>query len=84
MIPGLITVGSNASAVMAPAKPLGAYFSEELIEVNLAFRFVPSPLTATMIAMEIPAAMSPYSMAVAPLSSLKKRAIRLLISSSQK
>jgi hypothetical protein len=29
---------------------LGAYFSEELMEVNLAFRFVPSPLTATMIA----------------------------------
>jgi hypothetical protein len=35
-----------------------------LIEVNLAFRFVPRLLTATMIASEMPAAIRPYSMAV--------------------
>jgi hypothetical protein len=33
---------------------------------------VPSPLTTAMIAMEIPAAISPYSMAVAAPSSLMK------------
>jgi len=43
-----------------------AYFSEVLIEVNLVFRLVPRPLTTAMIASEIPAAISPYSMAVAP------------------
>jgi len=49
------------------------YFSELLIEVNLAFSVVPRPLTATIIAIEMPAAIRPYSMAVAPDSSCKKR-----------
>jgi hypothetical protein len=47
------------------------YFSEVLIELNLVLRFEPRPLTATMIAIEIPAAIRPYSMAVAPVSSDK-------------
>jgi hypothetical protein len=47
------------------------YFSEVLIELNLVLRFEPRPLTATMIAIEIPAAIRPYSMAVAPDSSDK-------------
>ncbi len=34
--------------------------------VNLAFNVVPRPLTTAMIATEMPAAMRPYSMAVAP------------------
>jgi hypothetical protein len=42
------------------------YFNESLIEVNLVFRFVPSPLAAVMIASAIPAAINPYSIAVAP------------------
>jgi hypothetical protein len=50
------------------------YFSELLTEVNLAFRLEPRPLTTAMIASEMPAAIRPYSMAVAPDSSLKKRA----------
>src|SRR5579871_5588065 len=53
--PGPLTLGRNV-----------AYFSELLIEVNLAFRLVPRPFTTAMIASEMPAAMRPYSMAVAP------------------
>ena len=42
------------------------YFSEVLIEVNLSFSVVPRPFTTAIIASEIPAAISPYSIAVAP------------------
>lgn len=42
------------------------YFSELLIEVNLSFSVVPRPFTTAIIAREIPAAISPYSIAVAP------------------
>ena len=42
------------------------YFRELLTDVNMVLRFVPSPFTATMMAIEMPAAISPYSMAVAP------------------
>ena len=45
------------------------YFSEALIEVNWALRFVPRPFTAAMIASAMPAAIRPYSIAVAPDSS---------------
>lgn len=55
-----------------PEKETETYFNELLIEVNLSFRFVPRPLTAAMMASEIPAAISPYSIAVAPDSSDKK------------
>ena len=48
------------------------YFSELLIEVNLSFRVDPRPLTTAMMASEIPAAIRPYSIAVAPDSSDKK------------
>jgi hypothetical protein len=58
------------------------YFSELLIETNFALSFVPRPLTATMIAIEIPAAIRPYSMAVAPDSSFMKRTKRLVITNS--
>src|SRR5258708_1946162 len=40
---------------------------------NLVLRLPPMPLTAPMIASEIPAAIRPYSMAVAPDSSFRKR-----------
>src|SRR4029453_238061 len=43
---------------------------------NFVLRMVPIPLTATMITTEIPAAIRPDSMAVAPDSSFTKRAIR--------
>src|SRR6202158_1589718 len=59
-----------------------AYFSELLTEVNLVFRLAPRPLTTAMIASEMPAAIRPYSMAVAPDSSFTKRAIRFFIGNS--
>jgi hypothetical protein len=40
-----------------------------LIDVNLVFRWEPMPFTTAMIASEIPAAINPYSIAVAPVSS---------------
>jgi hypothetical protein len=42
------------------------YFSDELIAVNLVLSLVPSPLTTAMMASAMPAAIRPYSMAVAP------------------
>jgi hypothetical protein len=51
------------------------YFSDELIDVNLPFKVEPSPFTAAMMAKAIPAAIKPYSIAVAPLSFFKNRVI---------
>jgi hypothetical protein len=45
------------------------YLSCEEIDVNLVLGLVPIPLTTAMMATEMPAAMRPYSMAVAPDSS---------------
>jgi hypothetical protein len=45
------------------------YFSEVLIDENLVFRWEPMPFTTAMMASEMPAAISPYSIAVAPVSS---------------
>jgi hypothetical protein len=42
-----------------------------LIELNEVLTDVPSPLTTAMIANAIPAAINPYSIAVAPDSSAK-------------
>ena len=42
------------------------YFSELLMLLKLVFRVEPRPLTAAMIASAIPAAIRPYSIAVAP------------------
>ncbi len=41
--------------------------------VNTALSFVPTDVTAVMIMTEMSAAISPYSMAVAPELSFKKR-----------
>jgi hypothetical protein len=48
-----------------------AYFSELLTELNMVFRLLPRPLTAARMAIEMPAAIRPYSIAVAPDSSDK-------------
>jgi hypothetical protein len=50
-----------------------AYFNEVLIEENLVLSFTPIPFTTAMIAREMPAAINPYSMAVAPDSSARNR-----------
>ena len=47
------------------------YFSEEFTELNTPLRLVPRPFTAAMIASEMPAAIRPYSIAVAPFSSCR-------------
>jgi hypothetical protein len=62
---------TEATAARTPRKRCGRYFSELLIEVNWVLRVVPRPLTTAMIASAIPAAMRPYSIAVAPASSDK-------------
>jgi hypothetical protein len=43
----------------------GDYFSELFIDVNRPFRFEPRPLTVAMMARLMPAAINPYSIAVA-------------------
>src|SRR4051812_19492910 len=50
----------------APLSPQWSYLSELLTEPNLLFSVVPRLLTTVMIASAIPAAIRPYSIAVAP------------------
>ena len=58
--------------------PIGAAYFKALETVpNVFFRFVPAPCTTAMIAMEMPAAMRPYSMAVAPDFVLRKALVCL-------
>src|SRR3981081_1199897 len=59
------------------------YFRLVEIAVNCVLSLTPRPFTAAMIASEIPAAIRPYSIAVAPESSFTKRAIRFFIDDSQ-
>jgi hypothetical protein len=48
-----------------------AYFNELLIEENLVLSFAPIPFTAAIMASAMPAAMRPYSIAVAAVSSAR-------------
>src|SRR5580692_8724822 len=50
--------------------------------LKVFFRLVPRPWTTAMIATEMPAAMRPYSMAVAAVSSLRKEDMRFVIANS--
>jgi hypothetical protein len=50
-----------------------AYFNAVETVVKVVFKLTPRPFTVAIIAMEIPAAIRPYSMAVAP-SSFQKNA----------
>src|ERR1044072_2793811 len=52
---------------------LARYFSLDEMLSKVVFSLVPRPCTTVMIATEMPAAIRPYSMAVAPDSSLAKR-----------
>jgi hypothetical protein len=58
--------------------PAAFYFSELLIDVNLVLSLVPRPLMTAMMASEMPAAIRPYSMAVAPDSSARNLRIVLM------
>jgi hypothetical protein len=53
------------------------YFNAVETLVKVAFSIVPMLLTATTITIDMPPAISAYSMAVAPESSLRKRPISL-------
>src|SRR5436309_909679 len=48
------------------APPSLVHFNAVCTDVNVVLREEPSPVTATMIAIEMPAAIRPYSIAVAP------------------
>src|SRR4051812_789050 len=56
----------------SPEQKTKAYFSELFTKVNLSFRVLPRLLTTAIMASEMPAAIRPYSIAVAPDSSDKK------------
>jgi hypothetical protein len=58
--------------LFAPRCRLAAYFNWVEIDENVLLSLVPRQLTTAMIAMEIPAAIKPNSIAVAPDSSLRK------------
>ena len=49
------------------------YFNDVETVENVVFKLVPRAWTVAMIATAMPAAMRPYSMAVAPVSSARKR-----------
>src|SRR4029077_9616766 len=63
-------------------KTSSPYFSEVFIELKLALRLVPMPLTAVRITMLKPTAIRQYSMAVAPDSSLRNLEINCCIQNS--
>ncbi len=48
------------------------YFNCDDIEEKVVLSFVPRPFTTVMMAIEMPAAIRPYSMAVAAVSSFRK------------
>src|SRR5205809_169218 len=58
------------------------HFRELLIDSNLLLSDVPRPFTAAMIAREMPAAIKPYSMAVAPDSSRRNFKRKFVICTS--
>ena len=74
--------GRALTGAAAMTVPQTDYFSAVWTEVNVVFRLEPRLATTVMIATEMPAAISPYSMAVAPFSSRKKRKIVDMLNSS--
>src|SRR5215203_858209 len=66
-------MATKAACFKAQSSGYGASELETL--VNVVFKVVPRLFTTVMIAIEMPAAMRPYSIAVAPDSSCKNRAM---------
>jgi len=64
----------TSKARLARNRPLteAAYFSADEIVEKVVLRWVPSPVITGMMATAIPAAMRPYSIAVAADSSFRK------------
>jgi hypothetical protein len=75
--------GEAESSAPTASKPLAVYFSDEFTELKTPFSVVPRPFTAAMIANEMPAAIKPYSIAVAADSSFQKQTNKRLISTSK-
>jgi len=59
-----------------PEKETKPHFNEVLTDVSSVLRAVPTPFTATIMATAIPAAIKPYSIAVAPDWSFKNFKMR--------
>src|ERR1700722_13670604 len=85
-------IGADAATkIKIPGDPAGAFYSAGLtgylpavascdeMLVKVALSCEPSVLTTVMIATEMPAAIRPYSIAVAPDSSLAKRVTRVVM-----
>lgn len=72
-----------AVAISRPSRPRQAdYFIAELIELNLLLRrTLPVLFTIVTIASAIPAAIRPYSIAVAPFSSATKDLSKAIVNS---
>jgi hypothetical protein len=64
--------GRPIEAALQNCRGALGYFNCVEMLLNLAFRLVPSPFTTAITATEIPAAIRPYSIAVAPDSHLVK------------
>ena len=58
---------------------LDGHFNCDEIDENVVLSLVPRPLTTLIMATEMPAAIKPYSMAVAPDSSFRKALSFLII-----
>src|SRR5262244_3339367 len=69
----------EAGALGKLADTDAAYLRPFCTVVNVPLRLVPTFFTTVMMATEMPAAMRPYSMAVAPDSSFTKRLTRVFI-----
>src|SRR5262245_34805641 len=65
--------------VALPTWRIGTYFSAVDTLVKVLFRAVPRLFTTAMIAIEMPAAISPYSIAVAPRSSVRNFLTKILM-----
>jgi hypothetical protein len=74
----------RALAVTEVRRPLGFryYLRADETELKVVLSWVPKDCTTTMMATAIPAAIKPYSMAVAAFSSRKKRMMHSLIEHS--
>jgi hypothetical protein len=55
------------------------YFNEVLIAENFVFSLAPMPFTTAMMASEMPAAINPYSIAVAAVSSTQNFRINVIM-----
>ena len=66
--------GQGGATECAPASVQTPYFSDVATDVKVVDKAVPTEVIATMITTEIKAAIRPYSIAVAPDTSPRKRA----------